>query len=152
MTKLLIEGGCFGDWGHGQRLDSMILRKAPDLIVWRRSLPHARQWPPFCDILREINGAGYEAMVIVMVRERKAMAASQKLRGHIMTIAQGYSNIRTAYDLIFGALISVKVDDWILMPFESLMMHGGVLLPKQFDDWGLPAPRTTITDANLKHY
>lgn len=152
MTRLLVEGGCWGDHGHAQRLDNRHLKTAANLIVWRRSLPHSGRWPPVAQMMRDLQGVGYGLTVLVMVRERMAMARSQLLRGHVASLAQAYGNIKTAYTMIFEAILMITVDDWTLIPFGTLALDGKAFLPGLFEGWGLQAPHTVVRDENLKHY
>lgn len=63
VTQLLCEAGCYGDHGHQQRLDNSLPIDQP-LVVWRRSVPHARKMPDIQAMISRLEDFGYEVTAV----------------------------------------------------------------------------------------
>jgi hypothetical protein len=101
LAKLLITAGCSGEHTHEQRFDTEGL-PAPDRpIVWRRSFPHAREWPNISDMVHQARAAGYQPVVLVTTRDHYAMVRSQVAAGHVSDAQVAQLNIEKAYLLLF---------------------------------------------------
>lgn len=151
-TRLLVAAGCWGDDGHPQRLDNFAFMRAPDLIVLRRSVPHATQWPPIAEIVGLMRAAKYEVYGIVTTRDMFCMVSSQVRVGHVPAPAHAWRNIRFAYKHIFKEIDEVGI--WyVVSSYEALIQR-----PKEYSAWlggvlGLPAPKgIEIRDGNAKYY
>ncbi len=145
MTELLLAAGCIGDAGHTQRFDrAWPTEESP--IVWRRSVPHAGEWPPIELLIHHLRSAGYEVYAVVTMRDWTAMARSQVEHwGH--SFESAISNIRMAYPYIFSALLKFQVS-YIMTSYESLKEYG----PQQalFSLIDLTAPVFNVRDENRK--
>lgn len=126
MTEILVRAGCFGDYGHKQRLDgdlSAIESLSMD-VVFRRSLPYAGRWPNLHKIWRVARRCGYRVYVVVMSRDWNAMAQSQVRVGHTSTVDEALRNIRRAYREIFRFVDKVIGWNYILVNYEAMQRDG----------------------------
>lgn len=96
LTESFVKLGAYGGNGHFQELDTMAFFDKPDFLVFRRSVPHAGDYPPIVDICRLMLGAGYEVIPVVIDRKNKYLALSQVKRGHADTGQDARRNIFTA--------------------------------------------------------
>jgi hypothetical protein len=140
MTKILCSMGYYGDSGHEQRLDDVIPQYPA--IVWRRSVPHARQFPPLAQMARTLRGMGYEVSALVMMRDWHCAAKSQVQAGHVANIEEADCNLRKAYAHITEQLCDA--------PFTMVSYEGLVQRPEQTVWWALGLP--TIKDENSKWF
>lgn len=115
VTRVLIAAGCAGDASHFQPFDNGIPR-GHDRIVWRRSVPHAGQWPAVSHLLILVRNAGYQPHVIVTMRDWSATAVAQVSATHVKTKEQALENLQRAYRCIFRDLGSV---DYTIVNYES---------------------------------
>lgn len=112
MTQALIDGGCWGDAGHQQDLDIISFSEyghLSEMIVFRRSLPHARWWPDLQLYIEAFENSGYNVFVIAMNREDDYMIASQLARQHITAERQGRLNIAVARTVISRLTRCLKI-------------------------------------------
>ncbi len=121
MTQIFVEGGCFGDFSHKQRLDNPG-HFGNDVIVWRRSFPYSGQWPSLEAIVRNLAIYNYEVYVVVMTRDMYATAQSQ-MHTWGRNYEEAINSIRTSYALIFSDLIKVNVP-FIVVSYESMVQRG----------------------------
>lgn len=154
MTKLLISAGCWGDDGHEQRLDGMnreaLVRLGPPLIVWRRSVPHAGEWPNVAGLVSGLRDCGYSVTALVMSRDWHATACSQLAAPHAETVAEALANIQRAYRDIFAGLDGVPYE---VVNYEALVLHGRPVLRYLMRRLGLDEPcGVTVYDGNAKWY
>lgn len=145
MTEILIAAGCIGDAGHEQRFDE----KQPageSPIVWRRSVPHAGEWPSIDLMIHRLQQSGYEVFAVVTMRDWTAMARSQVEHWN-HTFESAIENIRGAYPYIFASLLKFRVP-YIMTSYEGLVEYG----PQQdlFSTIGLEAPDFQVRDENQK--
>jgi hypothetical protein len=140
MTSILCRMGFYGDDDHIQRLDDAIPQYPA--IVWRRSVPHAGQFPPLCEMVERLRGMGYNVSALVMCRDWYATAKSQVKATHAKTDAQAIENLRKAYAHIYQQLTGV--------PFKQVSYEGLVQRP-ELTVWRL-LDLPTIRDENEKWY
>ena len=154
MTRLLIAAGCHGSAEHfDQPFDAGVPEDGPPLVVWRRSVPHNREWPPIGSMVIELMAAGYQVHAVVMTRDWYCMARSQVRAGHVDWAGQAYANLRQAYPHIFGSLGRLGVG-FTVISYESLVQRPEKVLAVlyQWLDLEPPAELPTIVDANAKWY
>ncbi len=149
MTQILIAAGCDGDGGHGQRWDTR--DPGSDVIVWRRSFPHAQQWPSIPKMADRMRGLGYEVTVVVTTRDWYPMCRSQVKAGHVGNVEQALENLQMAYPLIFGGIAMAKVD-FVVVSYEGLVQRKRAYLERLMPLLGLPTPEVELYDANSKWY
>jgi hypothetical protein len=149
LTRILIAAGCYGDDGHEQRLDSAI----PDepLLVWRRSLPHDKQWPDIAGLVGLLRLHGYAVTAIVSSRDWHAMALSQVQAPHAPDVSTALVQIQQAYLRIFAGLRSTATP-FRVVNYEALVMRVETSI-RLLEHLGLPAEaRIEVHDGNAKHY
>jgi LPS sulfotransferase NodH len=161
LAGILAGAGCHGTGST----DSVYTDTLPDgsvsPVVVIRSQPHGDIWPETDDTLDGLMQADYEVTVLVTTRAAVPLERSQVAQGHAPTEELARVAISRAYDDIFAAIIGVELD-WLLVPYESLVMDPEVAIPALLERLGLdPAwsgtvevDRTVaeISDANRKHY
>lgn len=150
MTEILISAGCFGDATSSQRLDSGI-PEGTSPIVWRRSAPHAQEYPPLGKMIGRVQGLGYDVRAIVMTRDWHAMLRSQVAWGHTPTVAKARERTRMGYLHIFMHLRGTGIP-FTVVSYESLVQRSGAALSAVMDELDLPTPDFEIRDENAKWY
>lgn len=126
-TRLLIAAGCTGDGGHEQRFDDpekLAAARGAAAIVWRRSYPHADEWPSLRNLCRAVEGLGFEPAVIVMARRQSVVIQSQlRTFRNVPTADVARADIARAYASIYAELpAGVPVE---VVTYESLTAPGG---------------------------
>jgi hypothetical protein len=122
VAGIFVDAGCFGDRTHEQRLDLRPIEFWPDLVVWRRSIPHSAQYPDLCAMTTKMIDAGYDVCLVVTVRERYAMARSQVRWHHAADMARAYEVIEREYRHVFAAA-AVHPGPVVVVPYEALALH-----------------------------
>jgi hypothetical protein len=151
LTRILILAGCSGDDGHEQRWDN--LAPSGDLVVWRRSFPHAREVPDVVAMADRLRLLGYSVQALVISRDWYAAARSQVKAGHVPDVVMAERNLSNAYPYIFRGLAAANCP-WRGVSYESLASKSTrrALLAAL----GLRATKEVIElefqEANEKHY
>ena len=122
MMRLLLAAGCWGDADHPQRLDNLKFVTAPDRIVFRRSVPHAMEWPPIAEIVGKMQAAGYGVTAVVTTREWNAMMKSQVRAGHVPNLPQAMSHLQLAHKHIFTQLAETTAA-YVMTSYEALVQR-----------------------------
>jgi len=152
-TRILMMCGCYGDGGHSQRLDSLALPDEP-LLVWRRSLPHAKQWPNVQAMARKLREGRYTVHALVCMRDWWALLRSQVRNGHVESVEDAATNAQEAYRRIFAGLGKASTS-YTVCSYESLAQRGAVMIGKLLPSWELTPPdhwAEEFFDGNEKHY
>jgi LPS sulfotransferase NodH len=150
VTRLLIAAGCEGDGSHFQPFDTAIPRDH-NRIVWRRSIPHALQWPEIPYLASVLAHRGYSTHVVVTTRDWAATAQSQVAATHVKTIAEAQANLRRAYQHIFSGI------DKVPLPYTMVSYESFATQPKAIaaflESLGLSAPEhEPFYDGNTKWF
>jgi hypothetical protein len=101
MRDVLVNAGCSWD----SRFDSFEydwqdLMRMKDLFVFRRSIPHADEWPEVGKIIRDLKKASYDPVFVIwMVREMHAACMSVKRRRKEATGAELIYNYLASFPL-----------------------------------------------------
>lgn len=129
VTDLLVHAGCHADSGHqvpwvpaGRALGpaddkpwehalptdlqpwDRVLPTTEDPIVWRRSLPHGKQWVDVGAMIEQVRDRGYGVIAILVTRDRHCPLQSQLKRHHVGDLETGKANIERAWRHIFAHL------------------------------------------------
>ncbi len=150
MTKILMAAGCAGDDDSHQRWD----HEDPqgDLIVWRRSVPHARGWPVLRELVRHLRTFGYEVSALITTRAWWPMAQSQVFHHHVPDMATALVNIAGAYPHILAGLTAASVP-YTMAHYENIVTRPDKALATLLGALGLKAPiGFEVFDANEKWY
>lgn len=148
VTEILRSAGCDGDSGHGQRWD--VMPPDGDKIVWRRSMPHAHNWPDLDAMHDKLDLLGYEVKIVVTTRDWKAMIKSQ-LGQHVPDERQGLANIQEAMRRIFEFIYRRNLD-YIIMSYDAMVLNKHEYLKSLLSLFNLEYQEVEIRDENAKHY
>ncbi len=144
MAESLISAGVYGDHDHVQRLDNLDFYDRPDIIVFRRSIPHAGVWPPINTLHRMMTVARYTVHTFIMWRKEEFTILSQIKRKHVTNKKQAKKNIKKAVKLI-GEFSHGKECE--VVGYEHFVTdpwyRSGL-----FRDYGLTDPTITYYNAN----
>lgn len=158
LTKLLVGAGCAGDDGHEQRWDRSVpaaaqLASAAGL-VWRRSLPHAGQWPDLLGMIANLRLCGWRVHALILSRDWRAMSAAQVTTGHVATGAAALAHIRQAYHQIMHDLALADMEVYEIVNYEALVLHPRPVIMGLLARQGLALTTDLppIYDGNAKHY
>lgn len=157
-TRVLMSCGCWGDDGHGQRLDRMAVPKEAQAVVWRRSLPHGGQWPDIVSMVGRLREAGYTVRALVCTRDWSATLLSQVGNSHAQNLEMAEENLRRAYPYAFTGLQAAGVP-FVVASYESLVRLGPVMLAPLLARLGLTMGSEErarwgrqLYDGNAKYY
>ena len=148
LTRAFISAGCWGNGGHVQRLDARPKFDVfPDLIVFRRSLPHfhgASRWFDVGEIQENIKNAGYELTTVAIMRDPAITALSQtRDNQHADTLKEAEANIEKA-----TRIIGLFADEFI---HYHTFVTDAWYRKEKFDGFGLPEPDMEFYDGNWKY-
>lgn len=144
MAESLISVGVYGDHGHSQRLDTLGFYDQPDIIVFRRSMPHARNWSPINALYDLMSRAGYEVITLIMWRKEKYTILSQIKQGHVNSEEMAKENIAEAFERI-GKYSHGKECE--VVGYEQFVTDPWYR-SELFWDYGLTDPTITYYNAN----
>ncbi|KKN62890.1 hypothetical protein LCGC14_0507430 [marine sediment metagenome] len=144
MTKALISAGAFGDSGHQQSLDNLNFYDRPDIIVFRRSIPHADMWPPINTLHRMMIAARYTVATFIMWRKEEFTIQSQLRRNHVQSEEKAKEQIKRALKLI-GEFSHGKECE--VVGYEHFVTDEWYR-SELFWDYGLPKPTIEFYNAN----
>lgn len=154
VTRLLVGAGCHGSDEHfDQPFDAGVPEDGPDLVVWRRSVPHDGEISSLGGMIHELRGVDYNVMAVVTVRDLYATSLSQVNARHVPNTEMAEAHVRIAYRHIFAALMAHLVP-YVIVPYESLVLHGQQAIIRLYRHLGLGIPNAIehIYDANEKYY
>ncbi len=149
LAEAFVSAGCHYEPSHNSHLEDYEFEKTPDLLVFRRSIPHARHIPKFAEIRSEMEIAGYDVLPIFIFREWNATIKSV-LRRDPQRNADVLEH-RIRYGL-FRAIGAFKYWGFIYVTYEAFC------LDEDFRRWlfverlGLKEPEIQIVYANDKYY
>lgn len=151
LTKILMLAGCEGSNDHVQPWDD----RSPEgeLIVWRRSLPHARRWPDIASMADQLRFFGYDVTALFITRDWHAASRSQVLAGHVSDVAAAEKNLAAAHVHALRG-IAMAHCPWRGVTYESLSSRG--TRQALLEALGLPVSEIALdcnlTNENEKHY
>lgn len=95
LARILTMGGCQGTDAHMQPFDTM--RRLPQAmgkpLMWRRSLPHAHEWPDLRDLIDHIKDAGYRPALLHTLRDMLPSYLSQVAHNHVNEYDRAHHHI-----------------------------------------------------------
>lgn len=121
-----------------------------DPIVWRRSIPHGKQWINLTKMILDLKERGYQVKAIVVTRDTYAALQSQLKWQHVKNEEIGKEHISQAYLHIFRHLLASGTE-YILVNYEAFANY-----PKAQDflleqlGLELPKRRWPVYDGNQK--
>lgn len=150
MTGILIAAGCVGSAQGVQPLDYAIPTPGQQPIVWRRSVPHAHQWPDVVRLIDTLRSLGYaQVAAVVTTRDWQATVQSQVQAGHVADQAQAWRNLQKAYPLIMSGLDTAHAPH-VMVNYESLVQRPGRVIAWIMGRFGFFIPTVEIYDGNEK--
>lgn len=147
LTEALIKTGVHGSYGHHQPMDNGNFSKLPDIIVFRRSLPHARQWASLESICRRFELFGYKVVPIVILREPAITRLSQVKNGHVPNVGAAIANMKKAKEVIKTFMVERQT---VTVSYEKFVADENYRL-KFFKKIGRNPPVMTFYDGNKKY-
>ena len=154
MTRLLIAAGCNGSDDHfNQPFDGGVPMNGPELAIWRRSVPHDKQWANIPSMVRALRGANYRVMAVVTTRDWHATCRSQVAMGHVRDYKMAQDNLHDAYPHIFSGLERAQCN-FVVVSYDALVRRPKPFLRVLMDMLELPFPESieNIYDGNEKWY
>lgn len=114
-TRILHESGCFGDFGHYQRLDEFIhsgislisIVQESELIVFRRSVPHGEEFPDIREILKKFCSFGCALYIIIPVRNCYELCKSKINNNGKLSMEDAYDSIQVEMDYISKQIVGL---------------------------------------------
>jgi tetratricopeptide (TPR) repeat protein len=156
VTQCCIDAGCDGDAGHEQRFDKPEgLRKAKDVIVWRRSMPHGDEWPDLDHLLKQLRSNGYNDVRVLALLRTHYCAVRAQVHGnekHVETYDEAERNISGALRRISSFILENNLPArWIT--YESIVDENQrESFKRVLSEWGLDATKLPeIKDENAKY-
>tara|TARA_Y100000034_G_C6746111_1_gene331395 strand:+ start:266 stop:793 length:528 start_codon:yes stop_codon:yes gene_type:complete len=154
LTRLLIEAGCVGDFGHEQRFDnpSVFLDLMPQKAVIRRSMPHDNHMINIVSFIEFFNSNGYKVNPIVTSRDWDCMVKSQVAAGHALSIKEAEKRIRLAQGIIYSHLCQIEAN-FVVVSYESLVQRPNKVLQNLGNRFNISFPKNCmIYDGNEKYF
>lgn len=149
VTRILLYAGCHGSDQGRQPFDREIPVPGRKPIVWRRSMPHAREFVEVGKLVTTLRDKGYRVAAVVTTRDWQAAALSQVAAGHVDNQTQAWRNLQQAYPLIFNAL-DVHYVPYVMVNYESLVMNSEAVITWLAGRFGLWIPTVEVYDGNAK--
>ncbi len=151
VTRILLDAGCHGGAGHEQEFDRAPPRGVSP-VVWRRSIPHGKEWPDITRMVNVLKANGYEVKAIATTRDWHPAIESQLKARHVGSREEARANLRRAYPFIFWHLAETKIPFWVVS-YEALVARPKKVVGKLMEALGLPVPgKIEIFDGNEKYY
>lgn len=148
LAEALVSAGCFEDPRHRQYMDDYEFEKCPDLLMFRRSLPHRGEWPDVDEIYDQMYRANISVKMLLIFRDWYCTARSVHRRDPNRTIPKIEENMQAALDIMgkFAYMLTTYIS------YESFCLY------PEFRRWlfverlGLKEPTIEIKYANEKYY
>jgi len=152
LTKSFTSVGVFGSAEHRQRLDGLNFNNIPEDIqnaVFRRSVPHAKMWPPLAGLYNLMKASGFDPVPIVIEREEKYVALSQVAAGHVENLEDAKAQIHFAKQHIDSEMGKLGISP-ALVNYERFVTDGKAR-ERFFEQYGLREPDIDYYNANEKY-
>lgn len=145
LTRLFLRAGCEGDPWHEQRLDNH--DPDTDLIVFRRSYPHAGRWPDLPAIVERFMELGFDVRLIVIIRSMQFALASRQQHASGDLHAQAIEALQR-----IGKQWGETGGDGVWITYESLVSYPKHTIHWLFNWCELPIPKgVKVEDGNAKY-
>lgn len=127
-TQFLIDNGYWGTSEHIQPLDDFtigirkledVVPEGTDKIVFRRSIPHAKQFPDLYHIDTLFLNAGCRTKWLIVLRDLSDAVRSKVLRGHVVDETQAMINALYEYQWMLNKALN-KTSGVHFFPFNYL--------------------------------
>lgn len=143
LAEAFVSAGC--TYCDKDDVKAFLEDQQPNLLVLRRSFPHAGQWPGMHDIFTSISRHNYGMRLLCIVREPFAAKHSVMKRSVVYKAFEYEEAFRKCGEY---------VDRWggIVVPYEyfvSSKWYRKSLFEERMD---LPEPQMEFYDGNAKYY
>lgn len=145
LTQAFIRVGCYGDSGHQQKLDHEIPKK--DKIVWRRSVPHGKEWVNYEFYYNKLIKT-YKVYPILIFRDKDYTVFSQ-LKGKVDSGATARTNILKAIEHIYNEVAKTDAVPYVIS-YEAFTTSK-LVRKLFFRQFGLPEPEMEFYNANCRY-
>ena len=152
VAELLSVNGVWGDLGHHQRLDSFdgtLLSSCGERLFWRRSLPHADDWPELDRMLGLLTG--FQVQVVITTRAWNYMLQAQTRARHVDDTGAAMGRAQEAYARALDFVARNRLP-YVLFSYDALLAQ-----PQRQQEWllgwlGIEGRRLlAIRDENQKY-
>jgi len=163
VTKMIIDGGVWGDSNHEQRVNMALIGKylIPDeieTVVIRRSYPHNGLYPSINRLIYSMNTIGYPISDIVLtIRDTNFVIISQHKSDKILPFPAEIKDrdreklFQKSLKIIFEQLSKIKIPVTVIS-YEALVNYPQFIFNHIKDRLNLPKlPNTEIFDGNKKY-
>jgi len=147
LAEALVSAGCYEDPRHRQYMDDYEFEKCPDLLMFRRSLPHRGEWPDVDLMISKMVQAEYFVEYLVIFRDSECVYRSVKRRDPDRYPKDILFNLVKAVDYISNIL-----HDAHLISYEAFCLDPAYRKWLFVDRLGLKEPTIEIKYANPKYY
>ena len=151
ITQALCAYGCAGSFQHEQEFDSFLLPPPVQHIVWRRSFPHAKQWPVTESFVNAVQNAGFTAVFVIVSRDFHSAVQSQIKWGHVQTEQQAKANIRKAQTMIMGAVSRYSEIEYRPITYLAFIQYWPSIMQNMFPELKQTSPFSTFNGNDKWH-
>ncbi len=148
LAEAFVSAGCHYEPRHNSHLEDYEFEKMPDLLVFRRSLPHRGEWPYLNGIRTQMEQAKYAVWPIFIIRDWHCTVSSVMRRDPSRDINRVRYDARgamaNAFDDFGYDLVSVSYEAFCLDPKYRRWLF--------VDRFGLEESEIEIAYANEKYY
>jgi hypothetical protein len=149
MTQAFLSFGFHGDGGHRQKLDKTGFAGGHETIVFRRSIPHGKVWPPIAKLIKRMEKNGYTVRPVVIVRDKDVCAKSQVKNHHVKDEKQSRQHISRAWAHMFLGLAQAGHTPHVIY-YEAFVKFKKVRTAF-FKQFGLAHPKMDFYNADLQY-
>lgn len=139
LAEAFVSAGC--TYCDKDDIEEFLKEQQPDLLVVRRSLPHAGEWPNIPDMHQTLKDFGYEVWYYSIVRDGFCATMSVKRRRRNSDTKQLVENYHKALEQLTSPTLSYEY--FVLSPQYRKFI---------FADAGLPPPEMEFYDGNEKYF
>ena len=148
LAEAFVSAGCHYEPSHNSHLEDYEFEKMPDLLVFRRSLPHRGEWPRLDNIRAQMERAEYAVWTIFIIRDWYCAAASIMRRAPDRNINRVRYDVRRAVAFAFNNFGY----DLTCISYEAFCLDPKYLRWLFIDRFGLKDPKFEVAYANEKYY
>ncbi|MCK5641981.1 MAG: hypothetical protein KAJ19_14350 [Gammaproteobacteria bacterium] len=152
LAEAFVSAGCYYNPKHNSHLNNYEFEKMPSPFVFRRSLPHAHEWPEPRRIRIQMEKAKFEVTPIFIIRDWFCTVSSVIRRTQPVDVVGKSVIVEDNMRYAFQIVSDEKLYDLIYVSYESFCLH------PEFRRWlfverlGLKEPTIEIKYANPKYY
>lgn len=143
LAEAFVSSGC--TYCDKDDVDEFLKEQQPDLLVLRRSLPHAGHWPGIHNILTSLERNHYGFRLLCLTREpnssKRSVMKRKKSSYKAFEYEEAFRKCGEYVDRYAGMVV----------PYEYFVLSKNYR-KSLFDQLDLPAPQMEFYDGNTKYY